>query len=294
MLIKAGFDITFECPFSTPMVLMVSVHPERRADLLGEDALTSTPAVPTQRFEDRFGNLCHRLTAPAGLFNIATSFTISDPGRPDPALPGITQTEVADLPHDALTFLAGSRYCETDLMMSTAWSLFGATPAGWARVQAICDFVNRHLTFGYEFARNTRSAAEAFRERVGVCRDFAHLAATFCRCMNIPARYCNGYLGDIGVPPDPAPMDFNAWLEVYLDGRWHVFDARHNIPRIGRIPVARGLDASDTAMVTAFGSHGLRKFQVITEEIVAPPGPHVALPPRDLWEAAESRPTLAA
>ena len=159
-----------------------------------------------------------------------------------------------------------SRYCEIDLLADTAWKLFGQTPPGWARVQAIVDFTHRHLTFGYPQAKSTRTAFQAFQEKVGVCRDFAHLAIAFCRCMNIPARYCNGYLGDIGVPPDPAPMDFNAWFEAYLGGRWHVFDARHNTPRIGRILIARGMDAADVAMITSFGSHVLRKFEVTTDE----------------------------
>ena len=175
---------------------------------------------------------------------------------------------MADLPDDTLQFLLGSRYIETDLLSQTAWDLFGDVTPGWTRVQAICDFVHARLTFGYEDARATRTAAQAFAERVGVCRDFAHLAIAFCRCMNLPARYCNGYLGDIGAPANPAPMDFNAWFEVFLDGAWHTFDARHNAPRIGRILIARGRDATDVPLVNSFGPHNLASFEVWTEEVV--------------------------
>lgn len=267
MLIKAGYDITLDCPYRTPMVLMMSVHPDRRADLMGEDGVVSGPDVPVTRYTDKYGNLCQRLVAPAGLISLGAAFTISDGGAPDPVHESAEQIDVSRLPSEALQFLLPSRYCETDLLMPIAWQLFGDTPPGWARAQAIVDFVHRHLSFGYPNARNTRTAAEAFRERVGVCRDFTHLAVAFCRCMNIPARYCNGYLGDIGVPPDPAPMDFNAWLEVYLGGRWHTFDARHNTRRVGRVVIARGMDAADVAMITAFGAHTLRKFEVTTEEV---------------------------
>lgn len=276
MLIKAGFDITLDCPYRTPMVLMLSVHPDRRADILGEDEIITTPNVALTRYTDKFGNLCHRLEAPAGVVNFSASFTMTDSGAPDPINSGAEQIDIARLPNDALQYLLASRYCETDLLMQTAWQLFGHTPPGWARVQAIVDFTHQHLTFGYPQARNTRTAFQAFQERVGVCRDFAHLAITLCRCLNIPARYCNGYLGDIGVPRDPAPMDFNAWFEVYLGGRWHTFDARHNMPRIGRVLIARGMDAADVAMVTAFGNHTLRKFEVTTKEIIPAVGPALA------------------
>lgn len=267
MLIRAGYDITLDCLYQTPMVLMMSVHPERRADLLGEDDVVTTPGASVTRYTDRYGNLCQRLLALAGPVNLRAEFTISDSGAPDPAHEGAEQIDVSRLPSDVLQFLLPSRYCETDLLMETAWRLFGHTPPGWARAQAIVDFVHRLVSFGYPNARNTRTASETFRERVGVCRDFTHLAVALTRCMNIPARYCNGYLGDIGVPPDPAPMDFNAWHEVYLGGRWHTFDARHNARRIGRVVIARGMDAADVAMVTAFGNHMLRKFVVTTEEI---------------------------
>ncbi len=166
-----------------------------------------------------------------------------------------------------MIYLLGSRYCDTDLLSDTAWQLFGGTPPGWARVQAICDHVHERLKFGYEYARPTRTAWDGFHEQLGVCRDFAHLAITLCRCMNIPARYCTGYLGDIGVPPDDTPMDFSAWFEVYLGGAWYTFDARHNAPRIGRILMARGRDATDVALTTTFGRCTLTGFTVHTYEV---------------------------
>jgi transglutaminase-like putative cysteine protease len=179
-------------------------------------------------------------------------------------------SSVSELPPDALPFLRPSRYCETDLLADFAWANFGAINGGWARVQAVCDFVHARLRFSYPQARPTRTANEALAEGVGVCRDFTHLAVALCRCLNIPARYCNGYLGDIGVPPDPAPMDFNAWFEAFLGGRWFTFDARHNQPRIGRILISRGRDAADIPMIATFGSHRLTRFTVVTEEIKEP------------------------
>ena len=166
-----------------------------------------------------------------------------------------------------MIYLLGSRYCETDRLSNTAWSLFGRVPKGWPLANAICDYVHDRIIFDYAHASPTKTAWDVHNERRGVCRDFAHLAVTLCRCMNIPARYCTGYLGDIGVPPDNAPMDFSAWFEVYLGGEWHTVDARHNVPRIGRILVARGRDAADVAISTTFGPNTLSKFRVITEEI---------------------------
>jgi transglutaminase-like putative cysteine protease len=196
---------------------------------------------------------------------------VADTGLPDALDPAARQHEVTALPHHTLMFLLGSRYCETDQLMNEAWSLFGKTAPGWPRVQAICDFVQSHVRFGYEHARATRTAVDVARERRGVCRDFAHLAITFCRCMNIPARYCTGYLGDIGVVPDADPMDFSAWFEVYLGQRWYTFDARHNTPRIGRVLMARGRDAADVAISTTFGPNTLKRFIVHTDEIIEEP-----------------------
>lgn len=246
---------------------LLTVHPSRQADLRSPALITSSGPTPLVASFDEFGNVRTRTVAPAGTLKLATDFLIEDTGLPDVVAPWAQEVSIAQLPDEAVSFLLGSRYCETDKLSPIAWSLFGHTPRGWARVQAIVDFVHRHLTFGYNFARATRTAWEAYEERVGVCRDFAHLAIALCRCMNIPARYATGYLGDIGVPPVPAPMDFSAWFEVYLDGKWFTFDARHNVPRVGRILVARGRDAADCAITTTFGQSTLVQFDIVTDEV---------------------------
>lgn len=272
MLIRAGYEIAYDCPQPTPMILMLSVHPSRAADLRTPGHIAFDPFVPPSAYRDGFGNTCTRIVAPAGRLIIATDFLVEDSGLPDDHAPDAEQVPVEHLPDDTLVFLMGSRYCETDLLSDVAWSLFGGTAPGWARVQAIVDFAHERIAFGYPDARDTRTAWEAYQERRGVCRDFAHLAVALCRCMNIPARYCTGYLGDIGVPPVEAPMDFSAWFEVYLagpqGGRWYTFDARHNTPRIGRILMARGRDATDVALTTTFGKHALAGFRVVTDEVV--------------------------
>ena len=267
MLIRVGFELVYEFAQKTPLVLMLNVHPSRARDLVQPDHLRVSPALPVARYLDAFGNICSRLVAPPGEVAIRTDAIVADCGLPDAVEPAARQHEVGELPHDALVFLLGSRYCETERLMNVAWSNFAGTQPGWPRVQAICDFVNSHLRFGYPHARATRTAVEAFVERRGVCRDFAHLAVTLCRCMNIPARYCTGYLGDIAVEPEPEPMDFSAWFEVYLGGRWYAFDARHNAPRIGRIVMARGRDAADVALSTTFGRNTIKRFNVVTDEI---------------------------
>jgi transglutaminase-like putative cysteine protease len=267
MKIKAGYDIVYDCPQPTPKILLLTVHPSRQPDLITPNRVLFDPAVEATEYRDQFDNICTRLLAPAGPFRIHSDFLIHDSGEPDVVAPDAPQIPVQDLPAETLVFLLGSRYCDTDLMGDTAWSLFRDTPPGWGRVQAICDYVHGRLTFGYDHARPTRTAREGFSERRGVCRDFAHLAITLCRCMNIPARYCTGYLGDIGVPPDEAPMDFSAWFEAYLGGRWYTFDARHNEPRIGRVVMARGRDATDVAISTSFGACTLSKFTVVTDEV---------------------------
>ena len=267
MEIRAGYDIVFQCFQVTPMTLMLSIDPARRGDLLSEHRIQFSPNIPSHDYVDMFGNTCTRIVAPAGLIEMRNDFLISDSGLPDEVAPDARQLEVGDLRDDVLVCLLGSRYCDTQKLSTLAWSLFGGVTPGWQRVQAICDYVHDRITFGYEHARSDRTASEGHEERVGVCRDFAHLAVTLCRCMNFPARYCTGYLGDIGVPVDLAPMDFSAWFEVYLDGRWLTFDARHNHPRIGRIVVARGRDAADVAISTSFGAACLASFAVITEEV---------------------------
>jgi transglutaminase-like putative cysteine protease len=265
--IRAGYDIAFQCFQETPMVLMLSIEPARVKDLLSEHRMRFTPDVVSRDYRDMFGNTCTRIVAPAGLIEIRNEFVISDSGLPDEVAPQARQLEVGELPDDVLIYLLGSRYCDTEKLANLAWSLFGGIAPGWQRVQAICDYAHDRICFGYHHARADRTAFEGHEERIGVCRDFAHLAVTLCRCMNIPARYCTGYLGDIGVPIDPAPMDFSAWFEVYLDGRWFTFDARHNHPRIGRVVMARGRDAADVAISTNFGPVQLARFSVITEEV---------------------------
>jgi transglutaminase-like putative cysteine protease len=267
MKIHVGYDLIYDCVAPTPMVFMLNVHSSRAADLLTSDRMRVTPARTITTYTDGFGNKCVRLLAPAGEIRIAGDAIIADSGKPDPVDSGAEEHPIADLPHDALVYLLGSRYCQTDRLMQTAWNLFGKTPPGWERVQAICDFVHNRIKFGYEHAAATRGAVEALAQGRGVCRDFAHLAVTLCRCMNIPARYCTGYLGDIGVPPDPTPMDFSAWFEVYIGGRWYTFDARHNIPRIGRILIGRGRDAADVAISTTFGANTLKRFEVRTDVV---------------------------
>jgi transglutaminase-like putative cysteine protease len=266
--IRAGYDIAFQCSQETPMVLMISIEPARSRDLLSEHRIRFSPNIASHDYADMFGNTCTRIVAPPGRIEIRNGFLIADSGLPDEVALDARQIDVAELPDDALIYLLGSRYCDTERLSDLAWSLFSTVKPGWQRAQAICDYVHDRINFGYQHARCDRTAFEGHQERIGVCRDFAHLAVTLCRCMNIPARYCTGYLGDIGVPRDPAPMDFSAWFEVYLDGRWFTFDARHNHPRIGRIVMARGRDAADVAISTNFGAVQLIGFSVITEEVI--------------------------
>ncbi len=267
MLIKAGYDIVFDYPAPTPVIAMLHIHPSRQASIRRGEYLLVEPQVTTSDYIDSFGNRCTRLIVPAGRVRFWNQAVVEDSGQPDRQITDAEQHEIHDLPNEAFQFLIASRYCEVDLMLDIAWQLFGNTPKNWARVQAICDFVNQHLTFDYLQARSTRTAYEAYQERVGVCRDFTHLAVTLCRCLNIPARYCTGYLGDIGIPPSRDPMDFSAWFDVYLGGEWHTFDARNNAPRVGRILMARGRDAADVALLTAFGGSRLERFMVWTDEV---------------------------
>ena len=269
MRIRAGYEIRSETDLPTPMLAMLSIHPSRNKDLVTAHRIVASPDVPMYDYVDAFGNVCTRLTVPEGGLTLTCDFTLEDSGDADPEAADAKQLEVEELPDDVLIYLLGSRYCETDRLSDTAWSRFGHIAPGWGRVQAIVDFAHDHLEFGYHFARPTKTAWDAHQERQGVCRDFAHLAIALCRCMNIPARYCTGYLGDIGVPPSDAPMDFSAWFEVYLADRWHTFDARHNQPRIGRILMARGRDAADTALTTTFGPARLIGFHVHTDEVSA-------------------------
>ncbi len=267
MKIRIGYELIYECPQPTPMILTLNVHYSRASDLIVPDHILADPPVPMTAYRDSYGNWCTRIVAPRGQIRLAADALIRDSGEPDPYIPHARQTPVEELPDETLLFLLGSRYCETDRLSDTAWQLFGDSTPGWTRVQAVCDFVHRHVTFGYEHARPTKSAWDVFRERSGVCRDFAHLAVAFCRCLNIPARYCTGYLGDMGAPPPYGPMDFAGWMEVYLDGRWHTFDPRNNVPRVGRVLIARGRDAADVAISSTFGPNVLKHFAVRTDEV---------------------------
>ena len=267
MLIRTGYDISFAAERPVPMLALLSVHPSRNKDLRTPHRITASPDVPIYNYVDGFGNMCTRLTIPEGGVTLSADFVIEDSGEPDIIVPGAEQWPVEKLPDDVLVYLLGSRYCETDRLSDTAWSLFGGIEPGWARVQAIVAFTHNHVEFGYHHARATKTAWDAHQEQQGVCRDFAHLAITLCRCMNIPARYCTGYLGDIGFPVSDSPMDFSAWFDVFLGGQWYTFDARHNKPRIGRILMARGRDATDAALTTTFGSAQLVRFDVHTDEV---------------------------
>ena len=269
MRIRVGYELLYDCPQPTPMILMLNVHHSRTNDIVTVDRMMTEPAVNVSGYHDGFGNWCSRIVAPAGRIRITTDAIVTDTGEPDPVVPAAVQHPVEELPSDTLVFLMGSRYCETDRLMADAWRLFSHTPPGWARVQAICDFVHAHITFDYATARPTRTAWEGFNERIGVCRDFAHLAVALCRCMNIPARYCTGYLSDIGLPPPYSTMDFAGWFEAYLGGAWHTFDPRNNEPRRGRILIARGRDAVDVPITNTFGPNTLAGFTVWTDEVAA-------------------------
>jgi transglutaminase-like putative cysteine protease len=269
MNIRLGYELVYQCPQPTPMIVNLNVHHSRAGDLIRPDTISTDPWTALVPYRDGFGNWCTRLVVPMGRTRITADALIRDTGLPDPIMPNALQHPVESLPEDTLVYLLGSRYCDTDNLSAIAWNLFGTGVTGWARVQAICNFVHQHIKFGYEFARPTRTASEAFHERRGVCRDYAHLSVALCRCLNIPARYCTGYLGDIGIPASDAPMDFAGWFEAYLGGAWHTFDARNNEPRIGRVLIARGRDAADVAISMTFGPNVLESFRVWTDEVAS-------------------------
>jgi transglutaminase-like putative cysteine protease len=269
MLIRVGCEIVFSSPEPAAMVLMLYLHPSRAPTIRKAERLAVQPSVAVAEYIDAYGNRCGRLVTPAGRLHLRNDAIVEDCGLPDLQVSNAPQQNVQDLPHEVLLFLLASRYCEVDSeLKDVCWTLFGRFQPGWPRVQAICDFVHHHIRFDYMQARVTRTALEAFRERVGVCRDYTHLAITFCRALNIPARYCTGYLGDIGVPAAAYPMDFSAWFEAFLGGQWYAFDARNNLPRIGRVLMARGRDAADVALTTTFGVNQLESFKVWTDEVV--------------------------
>ncbi len=267
MRMQLGYRLSLRLPAPTPMILLLNVHHSRASDLERPDLLVTDPAVPIEAYRDGFGNWCNRVVAPSGAMTVSGSGIIRDGGLSDPVDLSARQHPVERLPADTLPYLLPSRYCESDVLSDFAWSRFGQGPVGWARVQAVCDFVHAHVSFGYEHSRPTRTAVETLNEQVGVCRDFTHLAVALCRCLNIPTRYCTGYVSDIGQPPPYAPMDFAAWMEVYLDGRWWVFDPRNNDTRYGRVLIARGRDAADVPLIHSFGQHDLTGFEVWIDRI---------------------------
>jgi transglutaminase-like putative cysteine protease len=267
MKIRVGFEIDYDFPQPTPMIMVLGTHFTRASDVIVPDYLMTTPAVPIFPYRDGFGNWCTRILAPAGPMRLSADGVVRDSGLPDPVVTDAVQHNVQDLPAETLVYLLGSRYCETDRLSDLAWRLFEGTTPGWPRVQSICDFVHNHIAFGYEHARASKTAWDAYEEGRGVCRDYAHLAVAFCRCMNIPARYCTGYLGDIGMPPPYGPMDFAGWFEAYLGGAWRTFDARNNMPRVGRVLIAQGRDAADVPITHTFGPNTLVSFRVWTDEV---------------------------
>lgn len=269
MELNVGYELIYDLPQPTPMLLVLHIHYTRASDILVPDHILTDPPVPLVAYRDGFGNWCSRIVAPQGRFRIASNAVVRDSGKPDTAVKDAQQHSIEDLPEEALVFLLASRYCDTEKLSQTAWDLFGQTPPGWARVQAICDYVHNHIAFNYGHANPTRTASEAFTERRGVCRDFTHLAIAFCRSMNIPARYCTGYLSDLGTPKPWAVGDFAAWFEAYIGGRWQMFDPRNNTPRLGRVLMARGRDAIDVAITTTFGPNTLVSFKVVTDETPA-------------------------
>ncbi len=289
MHIRYGYEIELACDQPTPLVTMLDVHPSRRSDVTEPDDMQATAlhgdgvVDSADIYIDQFGSICRRIVAPGGGVLLSGSGIIHDSGFPDPQQPGADVLPPDKLPADTLMYLLGSRYCDTDMLADMAWARFGKIDGGWSKVQAICDHVHTLIRFSFGQAPNLRTATEAIREGSGVCRDFTHIAITFCRCLNIPARYCTGYLGDIGVPKDPHPMDFSAWFEVYLDDEWWTFDARHNTPRIGRILIARGRDATDVPIINSFGAHRLTRFDIITEEISGARYPLTSHDRREHW-----------
>lgn len=266
MRLRLGCELVQDFPAPSPLIAVLNVHFSMVSRLERPDVLSTSPPTPVESYRDPFGNWCCRLVAPSGRFTIGTDGIIRDDGQPDQEFPGAEQHPVESLPTEVLPFLLGSRYVESDVLSPEAWRRFGSTPLGWPRAKAVCDFVHGHIAFDYGHARATRTAAEAYVERKGVCRDFAHLAIAFCRALNIPARYCTGYVSDIGQPPPHAPMDFAAWIEVWLGGRWRVLDPRNNTPRVGRVLIATGRDAADVPLAHSFGPHQLVSFRVWIHE----------------------------
>ena len=276
MRLKLGCALSYDLPQPTPMNLLLNVHSSRAKDIEIPDLMVTDPPVPVEQFLDQFGNWCTRLVAPAGRFTIRVDGVIRDDGAPDPIGTGAVQHAVENLPAETLGFLLPSRYCDSDLLLDAAWTHFGGTAPGWARVHAVCTFVHNHIQFNYGHADATRTASKAYDDPRGVCRDYAHLAIAFCRALNIPARYCTGYISDVNQPQPWPAQDFAAWMEVYLGGRWWTFDPRNHDLRYGRVLVARGRDAADVSLTHSFGPHQLVDFTVWVDELPELPVYHLA------------------
>jgi transglutaminase-like putative cysteine protease len=263
--IDVGCEFVYEVEVPTPAIFMVRPEVQDGQYVLAE-RWSLEPHAPFHDYRDLYGNICRRTMLPAGRSTIRYFGQVEVSNELDPYAPYAVQYTAEALPDDVLIYTLPSRYCVSDLLGDEAWRLFGATPPGWARVQAICDYVNAHLRFSYGTSTPSTTALDAYQARTGVCRDFAHLAISFCRAMNIPCRYAFGYLPDIDVPPPDAPMDFCAWFEAFLDGKWFTFDPRNNQRRRGRAVIARGRDALDVAMVTTYGQALLHAMVVTAEE----------------------------
>lgn len=270
MKLRVGFDIELGVWAPTIAIYLLRIHPSRRDDILEPEEITVSGGGAVREYTDLFGNLCGRVDVPdvtPGL-RFVGSAVVRDSGLPDPVVEDAREHPLVELPDDVLQFLLPSRYCDFDSdLMQVAWDEFGNVTPGWQRVQAISDYTHQRIAFDYQKARRTRTALEGYREQVGVCRDYTHLFIALCRALNIPARYCTGYLGTIKAPPLNGPMDFSAWAEVYLGGQWHTFDARFNARRIGRVLMARGRDAADVPITMNFGPTTIKRFDVVTEVV---------------------------
>lgn len=267
MHLSIGCQLDLRCESATPLLALVHPHASLVTDLAAPEHLELNPDRTYEVLADQSGNRWCRLLARPGTTRLRYAATIHCPDSSDPVLPGVGACPVEALPIDTYRFLNASTYCDTAALMELAWSTFAGIPRGWPLVQAVCDWVHGCIRFDYDAVHPNKRASDALAEGAGVCRDYAHLAISLCRCLNIPARYCTGYLGYTGMPAAEAPVDFSAWFEVFLADRWYVFDARHNIPRCGRVLIARGRDAADVPFVRTFGAHQLDGFTVITEEI---------------------------
>ena len=268
MQVKIGCQFSFDSPVPIPLVLQVQPRPDGGHRLL-QETWSLQPEAECHEYLDGFGNRCLRFTAPTGPLRFRYEAQAEISPEPDPIVSHATQVPIEGLPDETMVFTLPSRYILSDLLSNAAWDLFGQVPAGWGRIQAVCDWIHEHVEFRTASTTPVTTALDVFLQRYGVCRDFAHMGVTMCRALNVPARYVFGYLPDIGIEPPDIPMDFHSWFEAYLEGGWYTFDARHNTPRIGRVPIGRGRDAVDVAIVTQFGPARLTGMEVWADELGA-------------------------